>query len=353
MSSATSSADDVPKGIIPKVAPEGGSNKTVWIFGGLLLIGAALLFVALNDRRAAISAPATKVATNTAGGRISSPPDLTLPPQPRIYPRMLRRLPADRRANTVPVPIRRAATVQAPAPIVRRAAAPSQEPIYQEPIAEPKGPAIYDARSALTGPVSNQPAASPPDPDRVQATRFLNPATTVPKGTIIPAVLETALDSTRSGAVRAIVSRHVRSFDGSRILIPRGSRLYGEYGAEVAPGQNRALIRWTRLIRPDGVTIALDSPAADPLGRAGVRGKVNSHFLKRFGGAILQSVLDIGVGVATRKAGGDQVVVALPGSTQSITSQNNQQIVPTLTVKHGTSVSVFAAKDLDFTSVEY
>lgn len=98
--------------------------------------------------------------------------------------------------------------------------------------------------------------------------------------------------------------------------------------------------------------IELDSPSADPLGRAGVRGKVNSHFFERFGGAILQSVLDIGVGVATRSVTKDAVILALPGSTQQITGQQPAQIQPTLTVAQGTSVSVFVARDLDFSTVE-
>ena len=131
---------------------------------------------------------------------------------------------------------------------------------------------------------------------------------------MIPAVLETALDSTRPGFARAIVSRDVRGFDGSRVLIPRGSRLIGEYRSEAAPGQKRALVIWSRLIRPDGVTIAIASPAGDPLGRGGIRARVNSHFFERFAGAILQSALDIGVNLASTAGGG--TVVVLPGTVQ-------------------------------------
>jgi type IV secretion system protein VirB10 len=100
------------------------------------------------------------------------------------------------------------------------------------------------------------------------------------------------------------------------------------------------------------VMIALDSPASDPLGRAGITGDVDSRFLARFGGALLQSVLDIGVGLATREVG-NGVILALPGSTQNIAAAaQNQQISPVLRVAQGTSVSVFVARDLDFSSVE-
>jgi type IV secretion system protein VirB10 len=188
--------------------------------------------------------------------------------------------------------------------------------------------------------------------DRILAGHLRNPGFTVPQGTVIPAVLETALDSTRPGGVRAIVERDIMGFDGTRVLIPRGSRLYGEYASDVGPGQKRALIRWTRLTRPDAVIVNLDSPAADPLGRAGVGGKVNSHFLERFSGAILQSVLDVGVGVATRSITDNGLILALPGSTQNISPVQPQQVQRTLKVRQGTSVSVFVARDLDFSIVD-
>jgi type IV secretion system protein VirB10 len=181
-----------------------------------------------------------------------------------------------------------------------------------------------------------------------------NRATTVAQGALIPAVLETALDSTRAGFARAVVSRDVRGFDGTRVLIPRGSRLIGEYRSEVAPGQRRALVIWTRLIRPDGVTVAIGSPAGDPLGRGGIRANVNSHFFERFAGAILQSGLDIGVTLASTAAGGAGTVVLLPGQVAGSVGQivQPQQITPTLTVRQGTSISIFVARDLDFTGVE-
>src|SRR3546814_3080598 len=75
----------------------------------------------------------------------------------------------------------------------------------------------------------------------------------------------------------------------------------------------RAFVTWTRLIRPDGVTIALASPTTDPVGVGGVRAKVDSHFFERFAGSFLQSAMLIGGNLAARSAG-DSVVVALPGS---------------------------------------
>ena len=112
---------------------------------------------------------------------------------------------------------------------------------------------------------------------------------------------------------------------------------------------------WTRLIRPDGATIDLASPSADTLGRVGIRGQVNSHFLERFASAFLQSAVAIGTGIAARRAGGDSIaVLALPGTlggavTPSLTENRIQR---TLRVSQGVSISVFVARDLDFTAVE-
>ena len=176
--------------------------------------------------------------------------------------------------------------------------------------------------------------------------------TTIPQGTLIPAVLETAFNSTGSGFTRALVQRDVYGFDGSRVLVPRGSRLIGVYASDTSPGQKRAFVTWTRLIRPDGVTIALQSPATDPVGVGGVRARVNTHFFERFAGSILQTAMLIGGNLAARSVG-DSVVIALPGSLPgSGATTQATQIPPTLSVRQGTSISVFVARDLDFTGVE-
>ncbi|QAY79959.1 TrbI/VirB10 family protein [Sphingosinicella sp. BN140058] len=186
---------------------------------------------------------------------------------------------------------------------------------------------------------------------RARAAMLANRETTVPQGTLIPAVLETAFDSSRPGFARAIVARDVRGFGGTRVLIPRGSRLIGEYRADGTPGQKRALINWVRLIRPDGATIAIGSPTTDTLGRGGVRASVDTHFFQRFAGAILQSAVDIGVALASR-SNNASVIVAAPGSTAVAgTFAPSEPIRPTLKVAAGRSIGVFVARDLDFTGV--
>ncbi|WP_162302021.1 TrbI/VirB10 family protein, partial [Croceibacterium ferulae] len=114
----------------------------------------------------------------------------------------------------------------------------------------------------------------------------VDPRTTVTQGTMIPAVLETAINTDVPGYVRAVVSQDVRSFDGMRILVPRSSRLIGQYQSGLQAGQRRAYVIWTRLIRPDGVSVALASPASAFDGSGGLPGRVDNHFFQRFGSSI-------------------------------------------------------------------
>ena len=189
--------------------------------------------------------------------------------------------------------------------------------------------------------------------DVARAGRLGDPSFTVPEGTALAGTLETAINSDLPGHVRAIVSRNVTSFDGSQILIPKGSRLVGQYQSSLAVGQRRTFIIWERLIRPDGVTIALASPGTDSLGRAGVTGKVHSHFLRRFGAALLMTVIDAGTRAATAGSG-NVVISGAAGSTAGVAGsglQNDINIPPTIKVQQGTAIRIVLNRDLDFSGV--
>ena len=361
-------------GVRPVVAlPRSGLPTAVLIAG--MVAAAIILFMILDSRRRSQGEPAVKPrASDVAATTGAPPPPLYIPPTPE--PPAVAVIPAPAAVTPQPEPVRIPTpqyVPQPPAPYT-----PPPQPFiqtYQPPAATPpprqaSGPTLVvdmsaPAQTGGSGPggggipggpgqtsLSDQ-FAGEQSVARVRSGIFANRSTTVAQSTLIPAVLETAFDSRRPGFARAIVSRDVRGFDGSKILIPRGSRLTGEYRSDIQTGQKRALINWTRLVRPDGVTIAIGSPAADTLGRGGVRGDYNGHFFERFTGALLQTALDVGANAATRAASGS-VVVALPGSTQNVGQQLLQpnRIVPTLTVKAGTSISVFVARDLDFSAAE-
>lgn len=176
----------------------------------------------------------------------------------------------------------------------------------------------------------------------------------VTQGTVIGAVMETALNSDLPGFARAVTTRDVLSFDGANVLIPAGSRIVGEYKSGVAQGAKRIFIIWNRLIRPDGVSINLASPAVDDLGRGGLDGKVNRHFLQRYGGAILLSVLTGGISAFVQsQARGSSVIVNSTNEATSLAGQASRgtDIAPTIKTRQGALVRIFVARDLDFSAV--
>lgn len=325
---------------------------------------AAVLFMVLNGRRTASTQPSVAAPANLESSGWTAPPPLYIPPdlttEQQAYPV------AQPNAVAPGVTVTRPIVVTPPAPIPQRRTEPAYvAPMPLPPASAPMPPQVQAPPRTSSGPplvIDNATGAANPAAGtaaasgraggaaglRVRASALANRATTVVQGTVLQAVLETGFDSTTPGNARAVVSRDVRSFDGTNIVIPRGSKLIGQYKSDVAQGQKRAVITWTRLTRPDGMTIAIDSPAVDTLGRGGVGASVNTHFLARLGDALLQSTIGIGSALAQRRIAGP--VLVLPqnaaGAVTSSTASNNY--VPTLTVPAGKSINVFVAHDLDF-----
>jgi type IV secretory pathway VirB10-like protein len=187
--------------------------------------------------------------------------------------------------------------------------------------------------------------------DVAHSSRLRDLTHTAPQGTIIPAVLETAINSDLPGFVRAVVSRDVRGFDGTTVLIPRGSKLMGQYRSGVALSQTRAFVVWSRVLTPDGVSVDIGSPGTDQLGRAGIEGETDTHFFERFGSAILLSVMGAGLNALSDNNANTAIII---GSSQqasqvaSIALQKQIDIPPTIKVPQGTPLQVFATRDLDF-----
>lgn len=342
--------------IRPVVAmPQAGLPGWVIALGFVLL--ALLLFMVFDGRRRAAQAPPVRARIDDGDVTAQQTLPLFVPPPPVVPTPTPVASPPPTPTSSLPPP---RVPIYAPAPpsqviYVSQPAPPQQASPQPQARTSSEAALVIDTGTGIAPPVT-APDTVPGPTALARASLMRNRRTTVAQGTLIPAVLESALDSTRAGPVRALVSRDVRGFDGSAVLVPRGSRLFGDYRADLQPGQNRALVTWTRLVRPDGATIALASLASDPLGRAGIRGSVNSHFLERFAAAILQSTLDVGVSYASRLGTNNSaVVVALPNAAQTLAqplTEGTRRIQPTLRVRQGTAVDVFVARDLDFTAVE-
>ncbi|MBX4911713.1 MULTISPECIES: type IV secretion system protein VirB10 [Rhizobium] len=189
----------------------------------------------------------------------------------------------------------------------------------------------------------------------------------IPEGTLIPGILETAINSDLPGQIRAITSQDVYSFDGRRILIPTGTRLIGEYQSEVTRGQKRIFVIWTRLIRDDGVSVRLNSIGTDSLGRSGLTGHVDNKFRERFGASIMLSIVGGAASYLTGygsqeasnnsddAARGEEIARETIAQTFSDMANTvlseNLRIPPTISVSQGERIFVYVRQDLDFSAM--
>lgn len=210
----------------------------------------------------------------------------------------------------------------------------------------------HDDRSAFVN--------SQNDINEVSAQKLPHPSLTIAAGEMIPATLETAIDSDLPGMVRAVTTHDVYSLLGAHVLIPRGAALIGQFQSAVSAGQNRILIVWSRVQMNDGVIVSLQSPGVDRLGRAGQGAdSINRHFMERFATASLLSVLG-GVSATAGVNSQDQFNSAAQYRTSIATNfqktagevfNASANISPSLRVNQGAKINVFVARDLDFNRV--
>ena len=173
-------------------------------------------------------------------------------------------------------------------------------------------------------------------------------------GTIIPASLITGLKSDLSGPVLAQISENVYdSVTGAHLLLPQGARLIGSYDSHIAYGQSRVHVVFSRIILPNGASLALGHlPASDEAGYVGLTGVVDDHLFMLLKGASLSSLLGIaaeqGLGL-----GNSLLAQALRQSVISSANQGGEELVhksinvaPTITVPPGTPLSVVVQQTL-------
>lgn len=172
-------------------------------------------------------------------------------------------------------------------------------------------------------------------------------------GSVIPAALITGIRSDLPGLVTAQVTQNVYDSPTGRILlIPQGSRLIGDYDADVAFGQSRILLAWNRLILPDGRSIVLErQPASDPRGFAGLQDGTDYHW----GGVLKAAFVSTLLGAGAELGSGDDgnLARAFRRGTQDSINRAGEQIVsreldvrPTLTIRSGFPVRVLVTRDI-------
>jgi len=175
-------------------------------------------------------------------------------------------------------------------------------------------------------------------------------------GTILPCVLTQGINSDLPGQIGCMISQNVYdTVTGQHVLLPQGTKVIGTYDSRIAYGQERVLVVWTRLLRPDGSTLSLEGmPGIDLSGYAGLTGHVNNHYVRLLAGVVLGSVLgassQIAVGANSQNPSFSQL--AIQGAGQNINeagqqiTRKNLNIQPTIEVPPGGRLNIFATKDL-------
>ena len=222
----------------------------------------------------------------------------------------------------------------------------------------PDRPAVGSATQAAF--LDRAAQAAPTRYDAV-SQRTAPPTLALRAGTVIPAALVTGLNSDLPGTVVAQVTRNVYDSAAQRdVLVPAGTRLVGEYDDQIAYGQNRALVAWTRMLFPDGTSVEVPGlPSTDRQGYAGMRDDVDRHYGRVFGSAVLLAAVGVGVELAAPDRGGfnatpspqevasRQVALELSRVATEVV-RRGLDVQPTLRVAPGYRFYVLLARDLPF-----
>jgi type IV secretory pathway VirB10-like protein len=181
----------------------------------------------------------------------------------------------------------------------------------------------------------------------------------VKAGSVIPAVMISGINSDLPGQLIAQVRESVYdSATGRHLLIPQGAKLVGLYDSGVSYGQQRLLIAWNRIIFPNGSSLNLQGqPGADIAGMSGFHDKVNNHYFRTFGSAILLSMISAGFQVSQPQdsdkhdsLSATEILAGALGQTLGQTSaemlRKNMNIQPTLEIRPGYPFNIIVTQDL-------
>ncbi|MEN8506123.1 type IV secretion system protein VirB10 [Paraburkholderia sp. DD10] len=192
---------------------------------------------------------------------------------------------------------------------------------------------------------------------RVSAGTLGNRSLVLAQGAKIDCVGDTAFDSTEAGISTCTVTKNVYSDDGRVVLIERGSQINSQYRSNLSPGQKRVFVLSARIKTPNGVTVEIDSPAADALGRMGIDGHIDNHWGQRIGAALMLGMTQDAIGYLATRGGNSNGSVVYANTQQQGNDMATRvldstiNIPPTLTQNQGAEFTIVTARDLDFGSV--
>jgi len=218
------------------------------------------------------------------------------------------------------------------------------------------------APQAAAAPVASEPRPLEPGerrtPDYTPPIGAAGPLYRVLEGTIIDTVLTNRLDGAMAAPVNCLVTNALYSHTGRHVLVPAGARILGETKPVQAFGETRLAVSFHRLLMPDGRSYRLDQfMGLNQIGDAGLRDKVNHHFLSTFGAAAavgLISGLSQYLGSAGLGRGDGDRTIVIAGGVGDATSQAAMQVMnrflnrlPTVTIREGHRVKVYLTSDIE------
>lgn len=187
------------------------------------------------------------------------------------------------------------------------------------------------------------------------AARMQDLTFTIPKGSQIGCILNTAIQSGQTGMISCTVPEDIYGADGTLVLLDRGSQAIGEYKtATLTYAKRRIYVLWSQIRTPGGVVIDVNSPGTGPLGRAGMGGHIDNHYWERVGIPMLMSIVTFGTESYLRDQLSDdnaQYIESVPQDTLEPVISEMAKIKPTLHKNQGERVNIFVARDLDLSSV--
>ena len=199
---------------------------------------------------------------------------------------------------------------------------------------------------------------SPRTPERTDAISAAGPLHRVLEGTIIDTVLTNRLDGSSAAPVNCLVTNALYSYSGQHVLIPAGARVLGETRPVQTFGETRLAVAFHRLLMPDGRTYRLDQfLGLNQIGDAGLRDRVNQHYLSTFGAAaavgLISGLSQYLGGAGLGRGDGDRTVI-IAGGVGDATSQATIQVMnrflnrlPTITIREGHRVKVYLTSDVE------
>lgn len=237
--------------------------------------------------------------------------------------------------------------------------------LLERRMAGSQDPAQVGGQPGLGGMVPGQQQGMTEEDQQTSAKPIANPDGLLVRGTYIRCVLETRIITDFPGYTSCIITEPVYSINGRRLLLPKGSKILGQYG-QVEPTGPRTQVVWDRITTPTGIDVTLVAPGVDNLGSAGHPGHYTAHWAKRISSALMISMLSDAFKWAAAKHGPSTTTVGLNSGLvteqpfESNTADTVQRLAeqalenrprPTVTINQGTVVNVYVAKDVDFSAV--